>query len=167
MTSKLDLFRHYPLTSGLRLCEHQILTYISFSYTSASCSINIPAFLQTQICVLRPSVLTKLNGKKFSPPLKDNVPQQQSWAISMYNILPLWQTSTLLPIFYQYSTTGELNFSATTFGSTKWSLVGSHKHNDYGHPTQHTSQLRSHEHMVYNTIMQMTALFISVQCPRQ
>lgn len=109
MTSKLELFRHYPLTSGLSLCEpHQILTYISFSYTSASCSINIPAFLQTQICVLRPSVLTKLNGKKFSPPLKDNVPQQQSWAISMYNILPLWQTSTLLPIFYQYSTTGEL-----------------------------------------------------------
>lgn len=161
MTSKLDLFRHYPLTSGLRLCEHQILTYISFSYTSASCSINIPAFLQTQICVLRPSVLTKLNGKKFSPPLKDNVPQQQSWAISMYNILPLNTDTNILSVFYHQKT-----FSVTTFGSTKWSLLEV-KHNDYGHPTQHTSQLRSHEHMVYNTIMQMTALFISVQCPRQ
>lgn len=161
MTSKLELFRHYPLTSGLRLCEHQILTYISFSYTSASCSINIPAFLQTQICVLRPSVLTKLNGKKFSPPLKDNVPQQQSWAISMYNILPLNTATNILSVFYHQKT-----FSVTTFGSTKWSLLEV-KHNDYGHPTQHTSQLRSHEHMVYNTIMQMTALFISVQCPRQ
>lgn len=158
MTSKLDLFRHYPLTSGLRLCEHQILTYISFSYTSASCSINIPAFLQTQICVLRPSVLTKLNGKKFSPPLKDNVPQQQSWAISMYNILPLNTATNILSVFYHQKT-----FSVTTFGSTKWSLLEV-KHNDYGHPTQHTSQLRSHEHMVYNTIHDCT--FMSVKCPR-
>lgn len=159
MTSKLELFRHYPLTSGLSLCEpHQILTYISFSYTSASCSINIPAFLQTQICVLRPSVLTKLNGKKFSPPLKDNVPQQQSWAISMYNILPLNTATNILSVFYHQKT-----FSVTTFGSTKWSLLEV-KHNDYGHPTQHTSQLRSHEHMVYNTIHDCT--FMSVKCPR-
>lgn len=65
----------------------------------------------------------------------------------MYNILPLNTDTNILSVFYHQKT-----FSVTTFGSTKWSLLEV-KHNDYGHPTQHTSQLRSHEHMVYNTIM--------------
>lgn len=76
----------------------------------------------------------------------------------MYNILPLNTDTNILSVFYHQKT-----FSVTTFGSTKWSLLEV-KHNDYGHPTQHTSQLRSHEHMVYNTIHDCT--FMSVKCPR-